>query len=246
MAFSFFGLFGCGQSRAPFKTLDVKAFSAFPEENDVVLLCILSYTHLIETFLSLPSPLIQGDGIYERTSVRAMTEQVFKIIFERLYPKVYSFAFRSCGQQWLAEEISHNVFCKLWMHRQGLHCDDGCSVDKALPSISGYVFMMARNEVIDYYRMASKIEEYRDNFAAELCLETNMEDRIDARTCIGIVDRVVGAMPPVRKQVFTMSRFYHMTSKEIADRMALSRRTVERHIYLALQQLRNELATYRY
>ena len=38
MAFSFFGLFGCRQSKAPFRTLDVRAFSAFMEQNDVVLL----------------------------------------------------------------------------------------------------------------------------------------------------------------------------------------------------------------
>lgn len=38
MAFSFFGLFGCRQSKVPFKTLDVIAFSAFMEQNDVVLL----------------------------------------------------------------------------------------------------------------------------------------------------------------------------------------------------------------
>ena len=44
----------------------------------------------------------------------------FKEIFDAFYPKVYGYALKAGGQEWLAEEIAHNVFCKLWMHRDNL------------------------------------------------------------------------------------------------------------------------------
>jgi len=38
-----------------------------------------------------------------------------------------------------------------------------------------------------------------------------------------------------------MSRFQHLSNKEIADKMNLSVRTVEQHIYLALKELKKLL-----
>ena len=48
-------------------------------------------------------------------------------------------------------------------------------------------------------------------------------------------------MPEQRRKVFSMSRQDGMSNQEIADRLQLSIRTVERHIYLALQELKSHL-----
>ena len=45
-------------------------------------------------------------------------------------------------------------------------------------------------------------------------------------------------MPEQRKKVFIMSRKEGLSNQEIADNLQLSVRTVERHIYLALQELK--------
>lgn len=45
-------------------------------------------------------------------------------------------------------------------------------------------------------------------------------------------------MPEQRRKVFSMSRQNGMSNQEIADNLQLSIRTVERHIYLALQELK--------
>ncbi len=45
-------------------------------------------------------------------------------------------------------------------------------------------------------------------------------------------------MPEQRRKVFSMSRQNGMSNQEIADKLQLSSRTVERHIYLALQEVK--------
>ena len=45
-------------------------------------------------------------------------------------------------------------------------------------------------------------------------------------------------MPDKRRQVFEMSRFMHLSNHTIAEKMDLSIRTVEQHIYLALKDLK--------
>ena len=53
--------------------------------------------------------------------------------------------------------------------------------------------------------------------------------------------RIVSEMPPQRQQVFKMSRFQSKSAQEIADTMGLSVRTVEKHLELALKDLRQSL-----
>lgn len=51
-------------------------------------------------------------------------------------------------------------------------------------------------------------------------------------------------MPHTRRRVFSMSRYLELSNAQIADMLGISKRTVEKHISNALEQLRNELATY--
>jgi RNA polymerase sigma-70 factor (ECF subfamily) len=57
-----------------------------------------------------------------------------------------------------------------------------------------------------------------------------------------IIRSNVDAMPPQRRAVFMMSRYEHMSNMEIAVRLNLSVRTVEKHIELALKDLRQSMS----
>ncbi len=167
----------------------------------------------------------------------------FKEIFDAFYPKVYGYALKAGGQEWLAEEIAHNVFCKLWMHRDNLSLK-GKDDKEVMSIVSSYLFVVTHNEVNNYFRECRQIEQLRENFAVQLCCESRIEQTVDAKTTLGIIDRVVEGMPAVRKEVFTLSRYHNMTNESIAKRLKISKRTVEKHISLALGQLRLELAAY--
>ena len=54
------------------------------------------------------------------------------------------------------------------------------------------------------------------------------------------LDNAISALPERRKQIFKMSRLDHLPNDEIASRLGLSVRTVEKHIELALRDLRSE------
>ena len=53
----------------------------------------------------------------------------------------------------------------------------------------------------------------------------------------------VEQMPPQRRRVFLMSRREALTNKEIASKLSLSEKTVERHITLALTELRKKYSS---
>ena len=51
---------------------------------------------------------------------------------------------------------------------------------------------------------------------------------------------MVGELPPRQQEVFKMSRDEHLTYKEIATRLNISEKTVERHINEAIKFLKEE------
>ena len=53
---------------------------------------------------------------------------------------------------------------------------------------------------------------------------------------------IIETLPPQRRTIFKMSRIDHMTNTEIAVKLNLSVRTVEKHLELALKDLRSSMS----
>ncbi|MEG0950238.1 MAG: sigma factor-like helix-turn-helix DNA-binding protein, partial [Bacteroidales bacterium] len=52
------------------------------------------------------------------------------------------------------------------------------------------------------------------------------------------LDAAVAAMPTQRRKVFEMTKIDGMSMGEVAEQLSLSKRTVERHLYLAMTDLK--------
>ena len=126
------------------------------------------------------------------------------------------------------------AFTKLWQCRQTL---------KEEYTISTQLFRIATTILIDYLR------KYNNKDAITAGLDVvNIEKGIDSTTekMIGAelqkrISEAVNDMPPVRKQVFEMSREHGMSYREIAETLSVSSKTVETHIYKALKQIKKHI-----
>lgn len=56
------------------------------------------------------------------------------------------------------------------------------------------------------------------------------------------INNLVDKMPPQRRTVFMMSRNQGLSNREIAESLQISVKTVERHITLALAELRENIS----
>ena len=56
-----------------------------------------------------------------------------------------------------------------------------------------------------------------------------------------LIDMVVENMPPQRKLIYQLSREAGLSNAEIAEKLELSKKTVENHLNLALKELRKIL-----
>ncbi len=64
------------------------------------------------------------------------------------------------------------------------------------------------------------------------------EETLDLHQTAELVESIVRRMPDQRQLIFRLSRFEHRSNKEIARLLNLSVRTVDKHIELAVKELR--------
>jgi RNA polymerase sigma-70 factor (ECF subfamily) len=158
----------------------------------------------------------------------------FERLFHRYYPMVLNFTASLVKNQAVAEDIAQNCFMKLWLNRFSLHQSQ---------SIKNYLCVLSRNDSINYLRSArSKSVGLGSQFESHMQNPNNVEDWMTfAETNIRLRHNIE-ALPPKRRAIFMMSRYEHMSNMEIAVKLNLSVRTVEKHIELALKDLRQSLS----
>lgn len=165
-----------------------------------------------------------------------ITEKEKKILFEHLfvdyYARIKAFSLKILKSEEDAEDITQDVFVKLWS------TPDIWEVGTISDS---YLFTIARNHIFNFLKhktVESQYEQQLLSTADLLPFDVDINDQLYAKEIELIVKLTVDNMPEQRQKVFRMSRNEELSNQEIADQLGLSVRTVDRHIYLALAELK--------
>lgn len=109
-------------------------------------------------------------------------------------------------------------------------------------SLDAYIFRMARNAVMDLFHSRSIERRYiTSEMLRQDGLINDVDANIDESELQLLVYRSVESMPPQRRRVFRMSRYYGIPNIKIAEELGIDIRTVENHITAALRNLRTAL-----
>ena len=71
--------------------------------------------------------------------------------------------------------------------------------------------------------------------------DDSTQQNLDAGELSTVVESILESMPPQRRRIFSMSRKEGLSDAEIAECLGLSVRTVNKHIELALKDIRLKL-----
>lgn len=165
-------------------------------------------------------------------------QDTFKNIFKRYYPVARRFALMFVKREEDAEDIAQEVFAALWPK---------ADIWQDNPQIDRYICRMTRNICLNHIK-----RKYADPVAMSQPVDETLAKEIIGDTLTPaeeiyieelrlLIHMAIESMPPRRRQIFAMSRFEGMNNKDIADMLGLSVRTVESHIFSALNDLRMQI-----
>lgn len=164
-------------------------------------------------------------------AVVADNNRAFVLLYNRYWKKIYNTASHYLKNPAAAEEITHDVFVSLWEKRK-LN-----KIENFLP----YLQATARYQVYKYLKAAkinctAYIEQFAEtsvplvyNSGVNKLEYENMESRLA---------QFLHALPPRCQEIFWLSRINSLSNQEIAEKLNISKRTVENQLTRALKALR--------
>lgn len=156
----------------------------------------------------------------------------FRDIFILFYPKVRTFVSRLIPDSDEAKDVAQSIFIRIWLNRERF---------TEVKNFDAYIFTLSKHTVLNHLDKARRKQDRQEDGTDEIYDLALPSDKLEMLDMKRRIDNAVEEMPPQRKQVFTMSRILGMKNGEIADRLNLSKKTVENHINLALKEIRKKL-----
>ena len=106
------------------------------------------------------------------------------------------------------------------------------SLDKEIEHPKTYLYTAARNIAITYAtKKHMEVEDLVDDFDSHVANQAHSAEKIlESQEKLELFCSAVDSLPDKCREVFVMKRVYGYSQKEIADKMDISERTVERHI----------------
>lgn len=128
-----------------------------------------------------------------------------------------------------ALDLVHDVFVHLWL-------DKGKITD-----IRPYLFYIARNKVVDYFRKHATRAEYatlHGQLHQQAAVDNPLKS-IEAKDLYQHIELLIDNLPARTREIFRMSRHEQLSTGEIADKLGLSEQTVKNQLTTALKYLRS-------
>jgi len=159
-----------------------------------------------------------------------LTRDEFKILFDSYFDSVRSYLFYRGAEQEQATDIAQDVFLRVWEKQLDI---DKKSALRLLYKIAGDMF-------ISQYRRERLEMNYKAGFADEP-FDISPEDSLRYRELMDGYTRALAVMNEKQRTVFLMARMEGLKYQEIADRLNLSVKAVEKRMSIALAFLKKAL-----
>jgi RNA polymerase sigma-70 factor (family 1) len=140
---------------------------------------------------------------------------------------------RTARSPYLAEDIVHDTFMKIWQHRDQL--------DPSKP-FKPYLFVIARRTLLDFLRRA----KHEADILAEIKKYTNEEDHTTEQILAysesnRLINQAISCLSTQVKKTFILCKVQGLTYKQAAEVLKITESTVNKHMSKAIHSIREQL-----
>jgi len=161
-------------------------------------------------------------------------QAAFGEIYNLYFQKIYRFIYYRVGNKELAEDLAEDVFLKAFTKISSV---------KENVAFLGWLYQIARNQVIDYYRQ-KKLTISIDEVENTLEYESNVVDVLNLEQQQKLLLKLIKELTPEQQVVLKLKFFEDLNNDEIAEVVGKSEgaiRVIQHRAISKLQELIKEL-----
>ncbi len=160
-----------------------------------------------------------------------MTPEVFKTLFDAYFDALRNYLYYRSGNKELATDIAQECFLRLWEKQPKGDPD----------KLKGLLFKVGHDFFISKYRHAKVVENFVLMSRSDAQLGLSPEEEFQYKELERKYQQVLRRMPEKLRVVFLMSRTEELKYREIAERLGISVKAVEKRMTKALAILKEAL-----
>lgn len=158
----------------------------------------------------------------------------FGLLYDKYQPKIFRFIFLKVSNREEAEDLTHQVFLSAWQNI-------GRFKDEGLP-LSSWLYAIARNRVIDFYRTKKRTESIDENTDDVLTLATaTLEDDVIHKIDLESVYKALKSLPSEYQEIVIMRFVEGLNPSEISKATGKNQGAIRVIQFRALQKLKKML-----
>ena len=157
-------------------------------------------------------------------------EKAFSEIFDFIAPKINAYYIKSDLDFDQAEELTQEVLSTVWAKSSLYNSEKS--------ALSTWIFTIARNKKIDFFRKNSKIN-FQEEDIREFLYQDREVDPIEENEAKKQIERINNELDEQQKIMIKMNFFENKSHKKIADELEIPLGTVKskiRHILTKMQE----------
>ncbi len=158
--------------------------------------------------------------------------EAFRELYQLYYSSFYKYALKLTYDNQQAKDLVQEAMIKLWNKRE--------LIIENKP-VNHYVFQIIKNIFLSQY---SKKQKQKDSLA--LLIQESVTEFIEQDNSkliqLNKMEAEIEKLPIKSRTIFNLNKKRGLNYKEISEMLNISEKTVESHIYRAMQKLRAELS----
>lgn len=162
-------------------------------------------------------------------SVASGNERAFGRLVDEWWSIVFMHVLAFTKSTGVAEEITLDIFEKLWRKREKL---------KDVENFRDWFYIFCRNQLISYSRKKSAYQKQALNPHELVDGEILPGKILELEELANLIKAGISRLKPHQQKIFLMSRQHGLTHEQIALKLGLSKHTVKGHMVNSLNFLR--------
>lgn len=167
--------------------------------------------------------------------------KAFKAVYCAYYPELCRYARRFVSRPAVVDDLVQDVFLRIWEFHEDW---------QVRASLRPYLYGAVRNRGLKHVNRRRLHRDYVERESASsagpaVTPAVSLEVPLRQRELDAALQAYLDALPPRRREIFALSRFYEFTYTEIAETLDISVKTVETQMSRALKHFREHFAPIR-